>query len=178
MYLSEEQKLIILILLIAAITAAATVIFIRQKKYCRRYEKRENIDESCDTFISCGYSTDDKAELYDTVELSQGTTVHIVLLNKKNGEKYFVNMYPTGKKCIVIGRSRECDVTLSGESTVSGHHCRLILAGGSILAEDLDSTNKTYLNGRPVLQPQLVKKGDVLILGHSELMIADLEEEK
>lgn len=79
---------------------------------------------------------------------------------------------------MVIGRSRECDVTVLGESTVSARHCRLILAGSSILAEDLDSTNKTYLNGRQVLQPQLVKRGDVLTLGRSELEIAVLEEEK
>lgn len=101
-----------------------------------------------------------------------------MLANKKSGEIYSADMHSAGKNSIVIGRSRECDVTVSGENTVSAHHCRLILAGSGILAEDLDSTNKTYLNGRPVLQPQLVKKGDVLILGRAELEITALEEEK
>lgn len=176
MHFSEEQKLMILILLVIMISAAAIVIFIRQKKYCRRYDEREDISESCDTFISG--AEDITAELYDTAELSRGERFHIVLVNKKSGEKYSVILHSPAKNSMVIGRSRECDVTVSGESTVSARHCRLILAGSSILAEDLDSTNKTYLNGRPVLQPQLVKRGDVLTLGRSELEIAVLEEEK
>lgn len=176
MHFSEEQKLMILILLVIMISAAAIVIFIRQKKYCRRYDEREDISESCDTFISG--AEDITAELYDTAELSQGEGFHIVLTDKKSGEKYSVILHSPAKNSMVIGRSRECDVTVSGESSVSARHCRLILAGSSILAEDLDSTNKTYLNGRPVLQPQLVKRGDVLTLGRSELEIAVLEEEK
>lgn len=176
MHFSEEQKFMILILLVIMISAAAIVIFIRQKKYCRRYDEREDISESCDTFISG--AEDITAELYDTAELSQGEGFHIVLTDKKSGEKYSVILHSPAKNSIIIGRSRECDVTVLGESTVSARHCRLILAGSSILAEDLDSTNKTYLNGRPVLQPQLVKRGDVLTLGRSELEIAVLEEEK
>ena len=176
MHFSEEQKFMILILLVIMISAAAIVIFIRQKKYCRRYDEREDISESCDTFISG--AEDITAELYDTAELSQGEGFHIVLVNKKSGEKYSVILHSPAKNSMVIGRSRECDVTVSGESSVSARHCRLILAGSSILAEDLDSTNKTYLNGRQVLQPQLVKRGDVLTLGRSELEIAVLEEEK
>lgn len=176
MHFSEEQKFMILILLVIMISAAAIVIFIRQKKYCRRYDEREDISESCDTFISGAENI--TAELYDTAELSRGERFHIVLVNKKSGEKYSVILHSPAKNSIIIGRSRECDVTVLGESTVSARHCRLILAGSSILAEDLDSTNKTYLNGRPVLQPQLVKRGDVLTLGRSELEIAVLEEEK
>ena len=176
MHFSEEQKFMILILLVIMISAAAIVIFIRQKKYCRRYDEREDISESCDTFISG--AEDITAELYDTAELSQGEGFHIVLTDKKSGEKYSVILHSPAKNSIIIGRSRECDVTVLGESTVSARHCRLILAGSSILAEDLDSTNKTYLNGRPVLQPQLVKRGDVLTLGRSELEIAVLKEEK
>ena len=176
MHFSEEQKFMILILLVIMISAAAIVIFIRQKKYCRRYDEREDISERCDTFISG--AEDITAELYDTAELSQGEGFHIVLTDKKSGEKYSVILHSPAKNSIIIGRSRECDVTVVGESTVSARHCRLILAGSSILAEDLDSTNKTYLNGRPVLQPQLVKRGDVLTLGRSELEIAVLKEEK
>jgi len=176
MHFSEEQKLMILILLVIMILAAAIVIFIRQKKYCRRYDEREAISEGCDTFISG--AGDITAELYDTAELSRSGSLHIVFADKRSGGKYSVILHSPEKSSIVIGRSRECDVTVSGESTVSARHCRLILAGSSILAEDLDSTNKTYLNGRPVLQPQLVKRGDVLTLGRSELEIAVLEEEK
>ena len=50
---------------------------------------------------------------------------------------------------VILGRSKDCDVTLRF-SDVSGRHCRLVLSKGYWYVIDLRSTNGTRLNGLKV----------------------------
>ena len=50
---------------------------------------------------------------------------------------------------LILGRSKECDLTL-GFSDVSSRHCRLVLQKGYWYVVDLRSTNGTKLNGMKV----------------------------
>lgn len=50
---------------------------------------------------------------------------------------------------LIVGRSKDCDVTLRF-SDVSGRHCRLVLSKGYWYVIDLRSTNGTRLNGLKV----------------------------
>ncbi len=54
----------------------------------------------------------------------------------------------------LIGRASTCDIRL-GEATVSRHHARLFFRDGEWIVQDLNSTNGTLLNGRPVGRAQL-----------------------
>jgi Protein of unknown function (DUF3662)/FHA domain len=75
-----------------------------------------------------------------------------------------------GSDGAVIGRSRDCDITLE-DSNVSRHHAEVRPSGGSWVVRDLGSTNGVKVNGRKVdpARPQSLKPGDVLELGTSRL---------
>jgi len=70
-------------------------------------------------------------------------------------------VYPiTGK--MVLGRSNECDITLS-VSHLSRKHAELSIVGNKLMVKDLDSANGTFVNGKRVTEDTL-KKGDELRL--------------
>jgi hypothetical protein len=70
---------------------------------------------------------------------------------------------------LVIGRSARCDVVLTN-SSVSRRHARLTQRDGCWILRDLDSTNGSYLNGRPVGRCEL-RPGDRLLLGEAALRV-------
>lgn len=49
----------------------------------------------------------------------------------------------------IIGRDRSVDVPLN-DQTISREHCRLVFRDGRIFIEDLNSRNKTIVNGRAI----------------------------
>jgi pSer/pThr/pTyr-binding forkhead associated (FHA) protein len=74
---------------------------------------------------------------------------------------------------IFVGRSKKCHLVLQDE-TVSGVHCRLIAIEGGVIVLDEGSTNGTWLNGEPVLQPALVTVDDELRVGPFRLVVQSL----
>lgn len=64
----------------------------------------------------------------------------------------------------LIGASEVCDLKVTG-STVSGRHCRLILAESGYIVEDLNSTNGTFVNGTPITRPTPISLDDRITLG-------------
>jgi hypothetical protein len=68
----------------------------------------------------------------------------------------------------VIGRSRDCDITVE-DANVSRHHAEVRPSGGSWIVRDLGSTNGVKVNGRRIQGPQSLKPGDVIELGTSRL---------
>lgn len=68
---------------------------------------------------------------------------------------------------LVIGRSRDCDLTLK-DPTVSGRHARLTWQDGKILVEDLGSANGTFVGGKRI-ERALIRPGDDLRLGRASL---------
>jgi hypothetical protein len=59
-------------------------------------------------------------------------------------------------------------------STVSAHHCDIILTAEAVLLRDCNSTNGTFLNGQPVQQAVLAA-GQILRLGDVELIVETTE---
>jgi hypothetical protein len=77
---------------------------------------------------------------------------------------------PTG---ITLGRSRQCEVTLS-DPNVSRKHAEIRPRGGSWVLTDLGSTNGSSLNGRRIEGPEVLKPGDEIEIGTS-LLTFELE---
>jgi len=72
----------------------------------------------------------------------------------------------------VIGRREDCDFRIPlGE--ISRKHCRLIKDGDTLRAEDLGSSNGTYVNGARVQEAQL-SPGDTLKVG-SVLFVVQID---
>ena len=71
---------------------------------------------------------------------------------------------------VVVGRSPGADIVI-GDSFVSGKHARFTLSGKELVVEDLESTNGTLINGRPLLQPTIIHKNDRITIGDVEIKV-------
>jgi ABC transport system ATP-binding/permease protein len=69
---------------------------------------------------------------------------------------------------LTIGRSQAADLALSDPS-VSRKHASLRLDGATVVIEDLDSANGTFVNGEQIADPVRLESGDVIVLGSTEL---------
>lgn len=68
---------------------------------------------------------------------------------------------------ITVGRSDSCTITIPDDSFVSQLHARVYLLHGAAVAEDLGSTNGTYVNGKRLTAPTQIVKGDRLQVGNT-----------
>ena len=82
-----------------------------------------------------------------------------------------------------VGRNRDCEICLP-HTTVSARHAELALTHDGVYLRDLNSTNGTFLNGRPVAESWLavgneIKFGDVeLTVEATDALIAIPEYER
>lgn len=88
------------------------------------------------------------------VALSEGFT----------GRSYDLTMDRT-----TVGRVEDNAFTIP-ESSVSSHHCEVLLKGNEVLVRDLDSTNGTFINDERITEGVL-KPGQILRLGQLELRL-------
>jgi hypothetical protein len=65
---------------------------------------------------------------------------------------------------IVIGRGSDSSLRLD-DAEVSRHHVRISFDGGQWVVEDLGSTNGTFINGKRLTAPCVLRSGDVLGIG-------------
>jgi pSer/pThr/pTyr-binding forkhead associated (FHA) protein len=68
---------------------------------------------------------------------------------------------------ITVGRTASCTIMIPDDSFVSQLHARVYTLEGVAYAEDLGSTNGTYLNGKRLTAPQQMVKGDRLQIGNT-----------
>jgi len=68
------------------------------------------------------------------------------------------------KDLIVIGRSRDCDITILDER-VSRQHAEIYFDGDAFLVSDLGSYNGTLLNGDRLESTRSLQQGDQLQIG-------------
>ncbi|MFH1018051.1 MAG: FHA domain-containing protein [Pseudomonadota bacterium] len=84
---------------------------------------------------------------------------------------------PMNRSPFVIGRKAGCSLRLI-EGSVSREHLRVILhADGSLAAEDLSSTNGTYLNGQRIVR-RVLHPNDRLVVGRLSLVFHHLKPEE
>ncbi len=72
-----------------------------------------------------------------------------------------------------VGRGRENDVTLD-DSFLSAEHARLSWNGRGWVLEDLNSTNGTRVNGKPVRKAVAIKAGDTIEFGRVKVKMVPL----
>ena len=78
---------------------------------------------------------------------------------------------------LIVGRKGEGDVTGLGDRYMSGRHARFHVAGGTLYVTDLDSKNRTYLNGKPLPphEPVPASVGDEIRTGTTTLRVSRVE---
>ena len=75
-----------------------------------------------------------------------------------------------GSGSILIGRLPECDVLLQ-DGLVSRMHARISVQDRSVLVEDLHSTNGVYVNGLRVGHSAVLREGDRILIGTTEISL-------
>src|SRR5262249_10791931 len=71
---------------------------------------------------------------------------------------------------INVGRVQGNDLLLP-KGNVSKRHARLLFRDGRIIVTDLRSTNGTYVNGRKIAEPTIVREGDKIYVGDFVLRV-------
>ncbi len=71
---------------------------------------------------------------------------------------------------VVVGRGSDCDIAI-GDSYLSTRHARFASAEGALSLEDLNSTNGTFVNDRPVRGRVDLSRGDRVRLGSVLLQV-------
>ncbi|WP_223209874.1 FHA domain-containing protein [Picosynechococcus sp. NKBG042902] len=70
----------------------------------------------------------------------------------------------------VIGRLPECSLSLQ-MTQISRYHARIKRRQQAWVLEDLGSTNGTYLNHVRITEPQTIRQGDLIRLGHASILV-------
>src|SRR5262249_24567303 len=68
------------------------------------------------------------------------------------------------KSEVTIGRLAGNDIVL-GKGNVSKYHSRIVLKEGKFIIVDMKSTNGTYVNGKKIAAPQVVRPSDKIYIG-------------
>jgi len=71
-----------------------------------------------------------------------------------------------------LGHEADNDLPLPDQKT-SRHHAMLQCQGVVYQISDLNSGNGTYVNGKRITEPTLLKNGDILQIGDTKLTISD-----
>jgi len=73
-------------------------------------------------------------------------------------------VFPLTEGVITIGREAYNDVILI-DPEASRKHAQISFQAGRYVVEDLGSTNGTYVNGRQIMSPTTLNRGDVIEVG-------------
>src|SRR6266478_4273624 len=85
-----------------------------------------------------------------------------ILIQEKGGEQ---RRMVFNKPEVTIGRVQGNDIVLP-KGNVSNRHALIVLKDGKFIIVDLKSTNGTYVNGRRITSPLVVKDSDKFYIGH------------
>jgi len=77
--------------------------------------------------------------------------------------------FPAGPVPLTIGRADDNAVPLPDDEVASGHHARIESQRDGVWILDLGSTNGTYVNGARLDGRRLLREGDVVQIGDTEL---------
>jgi pSer/pThr/pTyr-binding forkhead associated (FHA) protein len=89
----------------------------------------------------------------------------VILTQGLTGRAHELNVDRT-----TIGRVED-NMFQIAETSVSSHHCEVLLRGSDVVIKDLNSTNGTFINDQPVTGESVLKPGQTLRLGTVELKL-------
>src|SRR5438093_10350063 len=94
-----------------------------------------------------------------------------ISVTEKGGEQKRLEF---DKPEVTIGRVQGNDIILP-KGNVSKRHSRIVLKDGKFIIVDLKSTNGTYVNGRKITSPLVIKPTDKIYIGDFILAVDEGE---
>lgn len=129
-------------------------------------------------------------ETPDSVEIGRNTRVKgmLIIPYGTNRDRWRLRLDAVGHSDIPsqeilfdqelsVGRRSNNDISISGDSQISGRHCSLSRQNGRIFVTDLESTNGTRVNGVPIKKTLHAETGSILGVGRTELRLTILPPE-
>jgi pilus assembly protein CpaF len=95
-----------------------------------------------------------------------------ITISEKGGQPKRLNF---DKPEIFVGRVDENDIVLP-KGNVSKQHTKIVLRDGRIVVVDLKSTNGTFINGKKIAGPQVVKPQDKVNIGDFTILAEPAED--
>ena len=71
---------------------------------------------------------------------------------------------------LLFGREQNCDIVIT-DRQVSRHHAKVLPTTEGILLEDLKSKNGTHINGQKIIEPVVLKDGDIVMIAYAQQLI-------
>ncbi len=96
-----------------------------------------------------------------------------VIIHEKGGQP---RRQSFAKTEVTIGRVQGNDIVLPKQN-VSKRHSRIVLKDGKFIIVDLKSTNGTYVNGRKIASPMVIKSSDKIYIGDFIISVEGAEGE-
>jgi pilus assembly protein CpaF len=97
-----------------------------------------------------------------------------IVIQEKNGPR---RMETFTQNEVTIGRVQGNDIVLP-KGNISKRHSRIVLRDGKFIIVDLRSTNGTYVNGKRINAPQVLKDADKVYIGDFTLTLEPQEAEQ
>lgn len=93
--------------------------------------------------------------------------------DKEGSKIIYKNKDFSVKNIVTIGRDPSNDIVIENDPLVSRKHAIIEREGENLYITDKGSTNGTYINKNPIQKnkKQLLKKGDVILIGKTELKV-------
>jgi len=70
---------------------------------------------------------------------------------------------------VTLGRGAQNDLTLDSDDFASARHAKIEPRRDGVWIEDVGSTNGTFLNGARIAKPRVLRPGDVIRVGSTDL---------
>ncbi|MBI2373099.1 MAG: Flp pilus assembly complex ATPase component TadA [Deltaproteobacteria bacterium] len=90
-----------------------------------------------------------------------------IVINEKGGQPKSMDFE---KQELTIGRVQGNDIVLP-KGNISKRHSRIVLKDGKFIIIDMQSTNGTYVNGKKITTPQVIKSTDKIYIGDYTLQL-------
>ncbi|NUM35721.1 MAG: FHA domain-containing protein [Candidatus Brocadiae bacterium] len=123
-----------------------------------------------------GNNTDLAKYLFHEIAKNEEKVVILEIITCDKARDFLLlDQYP-----LVLGRDTSAteNLFMVRDSLVSRPHCCLTREGSSILLEDMQSRNGTYVNGNMIREKALLKSGDKIRIGDSKIQIEIMNQEE
>lgn len=142
-----------------AIVPAAPTFVGQQSKNATEYERSSARDTEASTTWRT-FAVNAKSDAAPGPGVTEEPMFAVVITEKGGAQRRL----DFDKNEVTIGRVQGNDIILP-KGNVSKRHSRIVLKDNRFIVVDLKSTNGTYVNGRKITSPLVVKGGDKIYIG-------------
>ena len=142
-----------------------------EKKLAEKRQEEENIRKAAVNAVEEGLNNSAKAFQNGNIRID--TAGHMakkvmLVINEEGEVQRSIDVVIRGK--YTMGRSQNCNLSFNDKG-MSREHCAFDYINGTLVIQDLDSTNGTSVNGIGLKGPYCINDGDVIKFGRTKITV-------